>query len=230
MKKPIAIALFLCLLASPAFAMAANTLRTEGTATLSVVPDQAILAVGCAVENAEASAAQRQVGEAIASVTEVARQMGIEEADISTASFNIYPVYNYSESESMVRGYRVEHMLTIAVKDLDTLGDVMNAVLKAGANQAYGITFACSREKDVYLQAMALAVANAAAKADALAIASGVWLGALEQINEMPNTNNYPTQARAQKAEMADAGSIGGSIMKGEMMITATVELVYAIR
>lgn len=232
MKKFVLLTLMLCLAIGPALALADGTLRAEGTSTLSVEPDQALLSVGCAMEHAESSVAQQRTADALAAVIDAVKALGIEESDIATSSFNIYPTYNYNDPEPTVRGYRVEHMLSIVVKDLDTMrvGDVMDAALKAGANQAYGINFFSSKEKEVYLQALTQAVTIAAAKADALAIASGLWLGALEQVNELSPMGYYPMSVYSERAEDQAAGSIGNTIMKGELKVTATVELVYAVR
>jgi len=229
MKKIALAILILCLAASPVFALA-DTLRAEGTAMLAVVPDRAVLSVGFAAENSELSVSQRQVAAVVAALIEAAKEQGVEENNIATASLNIYPMYNYTESGSQLRGHRVEHMLDITVTDLDTVGDVLDAMLAAGANQASGITFASSQAQDVYLQALGLAVENAAAKAAALAIAAGVWLGGMEEINEITSgAFMYGQYAEAKYAAGAN-GSLGSTVMAGELNVTATVELVFEIR
>lgn len=231
MKKALLIFLAACLLAAPTLALAeGNLLRTQGSATLTVAPDRAILSVGYAGEETDPGAAQQEAATATAAVLHAVMALGIDEADIATEYLNTYPVYNYTDAGQTLHGYRVEHMLLITVADLGIVGKVLDAALSAGANQANGITYAASNEGDVYLQALALAVESAAAKADALAIASGVWLAGLREINEITNgaapSARYAADAKAENA----IASLGGTVMTGDLKITASVELVYEIR
>lgn len=229
MKKFLIVTLVMALCLTPMLALADSALRVQGNATLTVAPDTAILSVGYSGESQDSKVAQQQTADAIAAVIEAVKAGGVEEADIVTASLNTYPVYNYLDDGQHLRGYRVDHMLSITVRDLDAVGSLLDAALSAGANQTNSIEYKSSREKDVYLQALALAVENAAAKADALAIATGVWLGSLTEINEVAgySTLRYAEEA---KYDMAAGNSLGSTLMTGDLQVVATVELVYDIR
>lgn len=231
MKKILMMLMALCLLAIPALAAAdGSVLRTQGSATLTVAPDRAVLSVGYAGEETDPGLAQQHAAGAINAVLDAVKALGVEEADISTDYLNTYPVYNYTDAGQTLRGYRVEHMLSITVAELDTVGEVLDAALAAGANQANGITYTSSKEGDVYLQALALAVESAASKADALAIASGVWLAGLSEINEI-TSGAAPYARYATEAQYDNGtGSLGGSLITGDLKVTASVELVYSIR
>lgn len=231
MKKTLMILLVLCLAVMPVFALADSTLRVQGNASVSITPDTAVLRVGYAGENSDSSVAQQETADAVIAIVEAIKAHGVAEDDIATANLNTYPVYNYTDEGQTLRGYRVEHMLSVTVKDLDKTGDVLDAALKAGANQADSITYQSSREKEVYLQALALAVENASAKADALAIATGVWLGSLEQVNEISTSYGVARFAEAAKYDDAASGdSIGSTLMTGDLEVSASVELVYEVR
>lgn len=231
MKKILITILALSLALLPALALADSTMRVQGNATISVAPDIATVYAGFSGEDADSSAIQQQAADAITAIVEAVKALGIEDDDIVTSYLNTYPVYNYQDDgQQALRGYRVEHMIAITVNNLDIVGDVLDAALKAGANQSNGVTYKSSQEKDVYLKALALAIEDAEAKADALAIASGVWLGSLEQINEMTGqgTMRYANEA---KYDMAMSGaSIGSTLMTGELDVAASVELIYEIR
>lgn len=230
MKKTLMIVLIAALAMMPMLALADSTLRVQGNASITVTPDTAILNVGYSGENSDSSVAQQQTADAITAIVDAVKALGVDEADIVTANLNTYPVYNYTEETQTLRGYRVEHMMAITVNDLDLVGDVLDAALKAGANQANSITYKSSREKEVYLQALALAVENATTKADALAIATGVWLGSLEEINEATSYGTYRYADEAQFDGKATAGSLGGTLMTGDLEVAASVELVYETR
>lgn len=229
MKKLITATLVLCMALLPVLALADSTLTARGNATLRVTPDIAILSVGYAGEDSDSSAAQQKTADAITAVVKALTALGIEDADIVTSYLNTYPVYNYTDEAQTLRGYRVEHMLAVTIRNLDIVGDALDASLRAGANQSNSIEYKSSLEKDVYLQALALAIENAAVKADAMAIATGVWLGGLEQINEATDYGMYRYGNEAQY-DGAEAKSLGGTLMTGDLEVTATVELVYEIR
>ncbi|MDR0897584.1 MAG: SIMPL domain-containing protein [Oscillospiraceae bacterium] len=236
MKKKMGIICLVCLLAClPALSLAENenTLRVSGSATVTVAPDQAVLNIGYSVENPDPAAAQKLTTDAILAMTEAAKALGIDAADIKTQYLNFYPAYNYTDGGQELRGYHVEHMLAITVRDIEQIGAVIDALLAASANESGGISYMSSRSNDVYLEALAKAIEQAATKADAMAIAAGVWLGALEQVNELSSMQVY-----ARSEAMYDTGAgvalsksmMGDSLMTGDLEISASVELVYGIR
>lgn len=225
MKKTLTLVIVALLALSPVLALADNTMRVQGNASVTVTPDTAVLSVGYSGESGDSSVAQQETADAITAIIEAVRANGVEETDVVTAYLNTYPVYNYTDEAQTLRGYRVEHMLAVTVRNLDHVGAVLDAALQAGANQSNSISYKSSREKDVYLQALALAVENASAKADALAIATGVWLGKMTEINEITSSAIYPFAAEAQYDK--GAGSLGGTLMAGDLEVSASVELVY---
>ena len=231
MKKLTVVALVLCLALMPMFALAEDdrTMSVLGTATLTVTPDLAILNVGYAGENADSTLAQQAAADAITAVVAAVKELGVAEADIVTAYLNTYPVYNYVDDGQTLRGYRVEHMLAVTVRDLDSVGTVLDAALKAGANQSNSIQYKSSKEKEVYLQALAMAIEDATEKADAMAVAAKVTLETLVEVNESASYSVYPYAKEAQYDSAAGA-SVGSTLMTGDLEVSASVELVYGIR
>lgn len=230
MKKWMVWTLLVCMAVLPGFALADSSLRVQGSASVKVKPDTAILEVGFSGENEDSTVIQEQATDAINAITTAILGEGIPEDDISTAYLNTYPVYNYTDEGQTMRGYRVEHMLSVTVRDMDKAGSTLDAALKAGANAAGSIQYKSSEERKVYLQALALAVENATEKADALAIASGVWLGTLEEVNEITNGGSVMRYAEEADYAKSTGAGIGSTVMAGDLDISATVELVYKMR
>lgn len=226
------VSLCLCLTLAILPALAENTVTTVGTATVTGTADMAVLHVGYRCENKESAQAQKEAAEVIARVEQAALEQGVEQKDIATDSLEIYPQYDYSGETSELVGYGVTHMLRVTVRDIDRLGDVLDALLLAGANQSYGITFMSSKEDEMYLQALTMAVDNAAQKADQLAIASGLWLGGISSVKEISSGGLYNggyMNLNTFKEDAAAAG-IGETIRAGEISVTAQVEVIYEIR
>ncbi|GHU84008.1 hypothetical protein FACS1894196_4750 [Clostridia bacterium] len=230
MKKLLVLVLVLCLVALPVMALADSTLRAQGVATVTAAPDKAVISVGYSCENVDVRTAQTNNANAITAIVDAVKALGVEEADIATLYVNIHPQYRYTDDTPTLRGYTVEHMLEITVKNLDLVGSVLDAALDAGANQTSGVTYGTTRENELYLQALGLAVENAVAKANALAVASGVWLGALEEVNEGSSSSPYDARYSLKSTQAVMDSSIGSTLRSGDISVVASVELVYGIR
>ena len=233
MKKCILVALAVFLALSPILAHAA-TMRVTGSAVLSVAPDRATLDIGFSKDDADAAEALRKVAEAIESIRVAILAEGVAEENMKTSYLSTYPMQSWDTTPPSTY-YRVEHMLQVRVDDIARIGDVLDAALSAGANQGGHIRYDASNGDEVYEEALALAVENATSKANALAIASGVWLGQLEQINEYSSFSPYFGRAGGvAMTSLNDMGeaevSMGDTLMAGDIEINASVELVYAIR
>ena len=178
-------------------------------------------------------AALRRVAEVIEAVRAAVLAEGIPEENLKTSYLSTYPMHNW-DTGIQATHYRVEHMLSIRVDDIALIGSVLDAALAAGANQGGHIRYDASGGEELYQEALTLAVENAASKANALAIAAGVWLGQLEQVNEQGSFIPFPvrggglTMASMDMAEMEV--SVGDTLMAGDIEVTAMVELVYSIR
>lgn len=234
MKKKAFISLLaLSLLLVPAFAMAADsTMRVIGNAVVTAAPDLASMDIGFQAQEADAAAAQKKVAETIDKIKTAVTLQGVSDDDIKTAYLSIYPSYDYSEGDSKINGYRVEHMLTISIKEIDKIGAIMDAALGVGANQNGSISYSASNESELYQKALAAAVEDASAKADTLAIAAGVWLGQLLQVNEQPSQMPYFARSAGISMDAAAMSSVslGDTLTAGEIEISASVELLYSIR
>ena len=212
--------------------IAETTLSTIGSATVMVEPDMAVLNVGYSCQKADPVAAQDETAHMIEKIRQAALQSGVAEEDIATASLEVYPQYDYSMEQAAIIGYAVTHMLEVTVRKIDNLGETLDALLAAGVNQSYGISFASSMSEEVYLQALEMAVENASKKADRMAIASGLWLGGISSVEELETHYGMSTGSGSRmslKAENADA-SIGETVKAGEIAISAHVKVVYEIR
>ena len=54
--------------------------------------------------------------------------LNIEEKDIQTSTYSIWPRYHYSNNRENLEGYEVENMLRITVRRIDSVGDVLDAI------------------------------------------------------------------------------------------------------
>jgi uncharacterized protein YggE len=229
-KRYLFILFALCLFCLPALAEDyPATLSVIGTAGVSVLPDSAQAVIGC-ITYAETVEQASAVNTAmIASVSDALTAMGLTQGDIATNSFNVFPRYDYSYSSEMpdISSYQVEHMLNITVRDLDSLGAVLDAAMKAGANQSYGISFYSSCYQEAADEALKLAVADAYRKAELTAAAAGMELDSLVSIQESTGGYYMPMYGRAMtfEAETAENTSIYGNSVEISVVAAVTNKL-----
>ncbi len=226
--------LAVCLLTALALALPAhaeNTLTVTGNASVEATPDRALLSIGCSCERPLPEEAMTEAARIVESVKQAAAQLGIGEDDIVTQYLSFSTAYSYSGETPEVRGYSVTHMLSITLRDPDAAGKAIDALLAAGANECYGIDYATGDYDAAYEKALAAAVENAMAKADTLAIASGVWLGNIVEVREITGGGSYANRSAVKYEQTMDAGAGAETeVMAGAVTVSAAVEVTWQIR
>ncbi len=156
---------------------------------------------------------------------------GIDEKDIQTSSFNVYPQSDYDSQGMIVRTYfTVENNVYVTVRDLNSIGKVLDAVAKSGANNIYGITFDVQDKTEAQSTARKLAVESAEAQAQELAAAAGVELGEVILISSSASYAQpfYGYGMGGGSEGAAYSGTV--PIAAGQMQINAEVTMAYRIK
>ncbi|GAA0730083.1 SIMPL domain-containing protein [Clostridium malenominatum] len=144
-------------------------MKVNGLGIVRVQPDVAIVNLGVVTENKDLETAQRENAIKSNSVINALRQMGIDEKDISTASYTIEPQYDYVEGRQIFRGYRVSNILNVKVRNINKVGEVVDNAVKNGANTVNNIKFTVDNMEIYYNKALKLALKDAAIKAREMA-------------------------------------------------------------
>jgi uncharacterized protein YggE len=205
-------------------APARRAVTVSGHGEVTAAPDRARLSMQVELTRPGLQAAQAEAGRIVREFLAQARALGAAEQDISTAGFSIRAEYSYSDKFPDGRkfvGYHVERGIEVVVRDLDHIGDFLARATAAGFNAVGDPQLESSRADELKRQALALAAADAKAKATVLAEALGVRLGTVHTINaalEMP-----PAQPRVLR--MAKAMAPGAS--ENEQMGFAAGAIVF---
>lgn len=229
MKKLALILLSLTLILTlTAGALAENDgeIVVSGNATVWVAADMATLQVGVETVTTDVTKGQSDNAAAISAILTALKDAGVADEDLSTSNFNVYSGYDYS-GKNPVRNYTVTNMLTVTVRDLDKVGSLIDTAVAAGANQIYGLNFLSSKENEAFQKALTRAVEDAKAKAETLAQAAGVTLGALEEISSASTGYDYGVSNVYDAKEMNAGGS---TIVAGDVQVYATVTLTYDLK
>jgi len=198
-----------------------RSITAAGVGTVTTVPDRAHFSFGVQAQSRTASQALEGAAAQLNRVVAAVRSAGVAQADIQTEQISLSP--RTSEDGVQIVGYTAISSVSVRVRNLDRAGPVVDAAVGAGANQVYGPSLTRSDQDAVYLRALKAAYADAHAKAQALAEASGVTLGAMTSTVEGGGAS-VPMPLAAGRAEDAKA-----TIEPGTQEIQASVSVTFAV-
>jgi hypothetical protein len=205
-----------------------RTISVNGSGQANGSPDIAYVNLGVDVVNAEVGKALDQANTTINAVAEALKGAGVDAKDIQTSSFNVYPedrVNPQTGQPSGERAYRVQNTLNVTVRDITKVGAVIDVGLKAGANSLSGLNFGIADMSKLEQEARLKAVADAKARAEQLAAAFGVKVGAVVSVRE--SRGNVPGPAFDYR--VAAAPSAVANIQVGQLAVNVDVDVTFAI-
>ncbi|MEO3947333.1 SIMPL domain-containing protein [Gorillibacterium sp. CAU 1737] len=208
-----------------------NVIQVSGKGELSVKPDIVYLNIGVETSASTAAEAQKANAAKIQKVTDALKNdWKVAEKDIQTARFSVQPNYTYSEKEGQqVKGYNAYHTLEVKYRDLTKVGNLLDAVTAAGANNIGNASFSVEDPSKLEAQVLEKAVANADVKAAAIAKAAKRTLGVVLSVTEQANSST-PYYYAMEKAQATAAGDAATSVQPGEVQVNAQVSVTYEMR
>ena len=178
---------FLFILSNAAYAQMQNqstpkipTIQVTGMGSIQAKPDTASISIGVGAEDGNAQNAVSRNNAATAKVIAELQGAAIEKKDLKTSNFSVYPQYRTEGADKhQVVTYRASNTVTVTVRDLDKVGDILTRAVAAGSNQISGPNFSVSDPETHLAEARKKAVENAIAKANVYANAAGLKLGSI---------------------------------------------------
>lgn len=206
-----------------------RTLSVSGVGRVNAVPDVADINIGVTMTAKEAGGAANKAAEAMDSVVTALLGMGIDELDIQTTNLSLNPRYDWNTEPAQIVGWEANNTVRVTVRDIDAVGDVVDAATAAGANQINGISFRVEDPTEAESLARSAAVADAKAKADQLAADAGVEITGIISISE--SGGQQPQPIYMERSEMAFAADSAAStpVLPGEVELSVSVFIQYEI-
>lgn len=227
------VAVLLAILFTPMIGMAdSGEYVVTATSSITIEPDYAIVVVGYTAHDEDSvRAALTEVGDTIDSIIAALKTNGVDPSDIATTNMNVETLYSYEGSYAKTAGFRASNNVSVTVRDIARVSDVLNAAFEAGANTSYGLTFRSTKEGEAYLLALEDAIKTAKSKAELVAATAGVPLGKLIGLKENTGNRYYGVEySNSMVAGYArDAGKLAGTISSGLIELSAEVEMVFEV-
>lgn len=217
-----------------------NTITVEGTGTAAAVPDTARITFTVMESAANVADAQTAATERTDAAIKAVEDMGIEERDVKTLSYNVSPKYEYNQpcygmicppttNSPRIVGYDVSQTIQVKVRDTGKAGEVLEALGTIGVQNVSGPEFVVDDEDGVKADARAEAIEEARTKAKALAKELGVHLGDIVSFSEMGGGEKYYASGYGGDMRM-EAAQSAPSLPVGENETDVTVMITYEIR
>jgi hypothetical protein len=207
-----------------------RTLSVAGTGDANLEPDIAYIYIGVHTEKLTAAEAVAENTTQTETVIQAIKDFGVDAKDIRTMNFSIWPMDKYDPQSGIATGektYAVDNTVYVTVRKLDTLGDLLDTVIQAGANTVNNIQFDVADKDEALKAARADAVKDAQAKAQELAEASGLTLGEIQTIG-FSDSVPYPVfDGRGGGGGAAEAAV---PIQPGQLTFTVVVNATYAVK
>lgn len=207
-----------------------SVLTVNGTGEARVEPDVATVRLGITRQSTSAATVQSQVNEAAQGILKAVVALGIDRKQIQTSQLTLFPIYAPQKPESpeapRIVAYRASNIVSIRVEDLPKAGPVIDAGLKAGANQLEGINFGLKDELPAREQALRDAVREAQSKARVIAEGLGVKLGKVHEVEEGGVSIRPPAYGGAM---MMRAEAASTPVSPGEVSVSASVTIRYRL-
>ena len=207
-----------------------KTVQVSGTGAAVSEPDVVVLSIGVSVEKDSVKQARADAAEAMTGVIESLKGNGLLDPDIQTQHFSIQQRFDYIKGQREFRGYSVTNIVSAKIRDLDTVGDVIDNAAEAGGDlvQINSIQFSIDDTTKLRMQARVAAMQDAQAKAQTLATEGGVTLGKPISISESGDFY-APRPIAFDLAFAEEAATVDTPIQSGQLRITVTVNVTYEI-
>jgi uncharacterized protein len=206
-----------------------RTLTVSGSGKAYLTPDIAYVNIGVHTEGKDAAEAVSSNNSQSTKVVDALKQFGIDPKDIQTTNFSIYPQQQYdNQGKSTGITYVVDNSVYVTVRKLDTIGNLLDTVVKAGANSINGVQFDVADKTQALTEARKAAVADAQTTAQELAQAAGVTLGPVQTLTVSAAPIPVPGPVFAAKTASTAEASV--PVSAGQMTVTVDVNIVYQIQ
>lgn len=204
-----------------------RSLAVSGTGRVDLAPDMAMVRIGVTHQDRIAAQAMRQTSDAVAAMFARLAALGVAARDIQTSGLSLNPVWRDrtgQQGQPAPWGFEASNVVSLRLRDMAALGEILDALVADGANRLDGVSFGLQDPESAMDEARRRAVAEARRKAELFAEAAGVTLGQVISLGE--SGGGIP---RPQMMEMASMRADSVPVAAGEVGISATVQMIFAL-
>lgn len=208
-----------------------NTVSFSGEGKVLAKPDVAVINLSIVTEATTSKAAQDENSRKSRTVTDFLTKQDVDDKDIKTTGYNIYPQYQYPQNQKpQISGYQVNQAIQVKVRDLDKTDTILDGIVSAGVNQVNSFQLTIDDPEALRAEARKKAIEAANEKADTLKSQLNIRLGRIVNFSESSG-GAYPVPMYESSYKGMGMGGGGGpSVPTGENEIVVDVTITYQIK
>jgi uncharacterized protein YggE len=208
-----------------------RTITAVGHGRVAAEPDVARLTFTVGGESrATLAEARADTAERMERCLAVLDANGIPAPDRQTRRFAAGPQVEWHKGRSRTVGYTVANALLVTIRDLAAVGDVIDAVMAAGAGNVDGPVLEVEDPAALRVAAHAAAVRDARVTAEAMAAELGVRIAGVARVGPQGRGGPIPFEPQPRMlAAAAMEAAPGTSIEAGTVEVDASVEATFLI-
>jgi uncharacterized protein YggE len=210
-----------------------RTITVVGEGKVKTKPDIAQINIGIEILGDTVQEASDQAADAMDAVLAILTAQGVEQKDIQTSGYNVWVERPYGpEGPTGDTLYHVNNTVSVTIRDLDSVGTILDATIEAGANSIYGVTFNVADPSPLMSEGREKAVTDARSKAEELAELNNVAVGEVISISEVIGgaPGYYAGGFRGLSPAEGMGGGGAGPISPGELELTVQLQITYRIQ
>ncbi len=191
-------------------------------------PDMATVNLGVTTEGQTAQAALQENARRMQALTQALRRAGVAERDIQTSNVSVHPQHQYREGQApLITGYQANNTVSAKVRNVDSLGRVIDAAVGAGGNTVHGVHFAYQNPEGQLDAARRDAIAEARRRAELYADALGMQVARVVAVTE---GGGYSPPIPMPVARMEMAQDASTPISPGQIETRVNVSVTFELR
>jgi len=196
-------------------------------------PDIALVNLGVHSEASKSQDAVDENNKIMNNIIKSVKDLGIDEKDIKTTSYNLSPLYDYTEKERFFKGYTLDQQIQVKIRSFEKISDVLDKASSLGANTIGNLQFTVDNPEVARAEARAKAIEQAKEKAVSIFAQSGLKMGKLMNIYEGGFGGcglGCPTPLYGMEGVANKAISIAPQVQPGQMEVDVSVTLIYWVK
>jgi uncharacterized protein YggE len=222
-----------------------STISVSGTGEIYAIPDIATFNFSVIETGNTVKQAQEKSDQKINKVLAAIRDSGVEDKDIKTTSYNVYPKYEWNQvicselnypncprGKNVLVGYEVNQTITIKIRETEKAADLVTKVGAVGVENISGLEFGIDDREKYVAQAREEAITEAKARAKILAKQLGVRLGKIMYYNEGGNYPVYYGEGKGGGPDLMTSSvvPVRAELPEGENKIISDITITYEIK
>ena len=217
-------------------------ISVSGKSEVYVIPDIATFNFTVTERGGTVKEAQEKADTKINKSLSAVRELGVEDKDIKTTGYNVYPKYEWVQpacvtypcpaGRNVLTGYEVSQSITVKVRDTEKAGDLVTKVGASGVSNISGLEFTVDNKDELAAKAREEAIAEAKEKAKVLAKQLGVRLGKMMNYYENSNNNYDYDYAYGKGGGVANeaVSKVMAELPAGETKIISDISIIYEVK